>query len=106
MSQNNISAFLDLVEKDTTLQNQLRALDLQNDAHLSQLLKIAAEAGYPITTEEWKSVGKQRAEALQAKYWATGESEISDEELSTLAGGTNGPQNTSQVRHGCVPMRM
>jgi predicted ribosomally synthesized peptide with nif11-like leader len=88
MSPNNVIPFLDRVEKDAALQDKLRGLDLQNEAHLPQLLKIAAETGYPITAEDWKNAGKKRAEALRAKYWGVGEAELTDEELAVVAGGS------------------
>jgi predicted ribosomally synthesized peptide with nif11-like leader len=94
MPQNTVLAFFDRVEKDAALQGKLRNLDLQNETHLPQLLKIATDAGYPFAAEDWKNAGKQRAEALQAKYWAVGETELSDEELSAVAGGADKSHNT------------
>jgi predicted ribosomally synthesized peptide with nif11-like leader len=90
MSQNNVIAFLNKVEKDAALQEQLRNLDMNNAAQFSEILKIATGAGFTFSADEWKTAGKQRAEALQAKAWSEGE--ISDEELANVAGGERDTQ--------------
>jgi predicted ribosomally synthesized peptide with nif11-like leader len=97
MSQEHVIGFLARIEKDAALQKQLRGLDLQDEAHLPQLLKIAAETGYPITADDWKIAGKQRAEALRARYWGLGEAELSEEDLATVAGGEDTKSYTCSI---------
>jgi hypothetical protein len=102
MSQNAVLAFWDRVEKDSALQGKLRDLDLQNDAHLPQLLKLAADAGYPITTEEWKSVGKQRAEALQANTGAWVKPSLPTKNSPLWQAGTRKKQDRAATPVVCV----
>jgi predicted ribosomally synthesized peptide with nif11-like leader len=87
MSIDNVRAFLEQIGKDTALEAKVRRLDARDDAQVSQIVQIAAQAGYPFSAQEWMTAGKQIAEALQAKYWGVGETELSDEELSAMAGG-------------------
>jgi predicted ribosomally synthesized peptide with nif11-like leader len=88
--QKDVFAFFDQVEKDAALQHKLRGLDTRDEAQVSKLLQIAAEAGYTFSAQDWKIAGRRLAEALQAKYWNIGEAELSDEELSAVTGGNKG----------------
>ena len=69
MSEEQLKAFLEKVKADTSLQEKLKVA-ADNDA----VVAIAKEAGFMISAEELKSA----------------QSEISDEELEGVAGGTIG----------------
>ncbi len=99
MTINNVRAFLDQIGKDKTLEAKVRHLDARDDTLVPQIVQIAAEAGYPFSAVEWKTTGKQIAEALQAKYWGVGETELSDEELSAMAGGGTAVKECATQRH-------
>ena len=66
MSEEQLKAFLEKVKADTSLQEKLKAADADAVA------AIAKEAGFSISADDLKA-----------------QSELSDEELEGVAGGTN-----------------
>ena len=66
MSEEQLKAFLEKVQSDTSLQEQLKAA-----ANSDAVLAIAKEAGFSISAEDINKA----------------QSEISDEELESVAGG-------------------
>ena len=70
MSEEQLKAFLEKVKADTSLQEKLKAAT-DNDA----VAAIAKEAGFSISADDLKNA-------------QSGISEISDEELERVAGGT------------------
>ena len=70
MSAEQLQSFLEAIQVDTTLQEQLSSA-----ADLDAVLKIAWEAGYAIT----------EAEVIEAR--ANQKLELSDEELEEVSGG-------------------
>ena len=69
MSEEQLSAFLETVKGDTSLQEKLKAA-----ASPEAALQIAKEAGFSITAEDIQSM-------------QSGTAELSDEELESAAGG-------------------
>ena len=67
MSEEQLKAFLDKVQSDTSLQEKLKAA-----ADIDAVAAIAKEAGFSISVDDLKNA----------------QSEISDEELEGVAGGT------------------
>jgi len=67
MSEEQLKAFLEKLKADTSLQEKLKAA-----ADSDAVLAIAKEAGFMVSVDDLKSV----------------QSEISEEELENLAGGT------------------
>ena len=72
MSEEQLKAFIAKVQSDTSLQEKLKAA-----ADADAVVAIAKEAGFSISVEDLKNA----------------QSEISDEELESAAGGITG--------HGC-----
>ena len=68
MSEEQLKAFLEKVKADTSLQEKLKAA-----ADSDVVLAITKEAGFMISTEDLKNA----------------QSEISEEELESVAGGDN-----------------
>tara|TARA_B100001175_G_C19108630_1_gene448620 strand:- start:291 stop:545 length:255 start_codon:yes stop_codon:yes gene_type:complete len=68
MSEDQLKAFLEKVKADTSLQEKLKAA-----ADSDAVLVIAKEAGFMISADDLKNA----------------QSEISEEELEGVAGGTN-----------------
>ena len=68
MSEEQLKAFLEKVQVDTSLQEKLKAA-VDADA----VTAIAKEAGFSISADDWKNA----------------QSELSDEELEGVAGGLN-----------------
>ena len=73
MPEEQLKAFLEKVKSDTSLQEKLKAA-----ADSDAVLAIAKEAGFRISTDDFKKA----------------QSEISDEELEGAAGGTQNQQWT------------
>ena len=69
MSEAQLRAFLEKVQSDTSLQEKLKAA-----ADSNTVLAIAKEAGFMISADDLKNVQQ---------------SELSAEELETVAGGSN-----------------
>jgi predicted ribosomally synthesized peptide with nif11-like leader len=78
MSKQAAIEFLDKVSTDSTLQHKLSFLPRDN---VNILLKIAAEEGYLFTAEDYYSAEHDLADAAD---------ELSDTELSSIAGGVGG----------------
>jgi predicted ribosomally synthesized peptide with nif11-like leader len=72
MSENQISALLSAIKQDNSLKDRLKAA-----AGLDAAVAIAHEAGFDVSKEDW------------LKYQAK-QSELSDEELESVAGGIAG----------------
>ncbi|QNI47624.1 Nif11-like leader peptide family natural product precursor [Synechococcus sp. A15-60] len=70
MSEEQLKAFLEKVQGDTSLQDKLKAA-----ASPEAAIEIAKEAGFSITAEDIQSVQSQSGD-------------VSDEELEGAAGGT------------------
>ena len=68
MSEEQLKAFLEKVQGDTSLQEKLKAA-----ANADAVTAIAKEAGFSISADDWKNA----------------QSELSDEELEGVAGGLN-----------------
>ena len=68
MSEEQLKAFLEKVKKDTNLQEKLKAA-----ADVDAVVAIAKETGFSISADDLKSA----------------QSEISEEELESVAGGGN-----------------
>ena len=74
MSEEQLSAFLEQVKADTSLQDKLKAA-----ASPEAAVEIAKEAGFAITAEDIQSMQSPTAE-------------LSDEELEEASGGQSGCQ--------------
>ena len=84
MSEEQLKAFLEKVQVDTSLQEKLKAA-----ANADAVTAIAKEAGFSISADDWKN----------------SQSELSDEELEGVAGGGI-PNSVNSGRCGCVPSGM
>ena len=71
MSEEQLKAFLEKVQSDTSLQEKLKAA-----ADSDAVLAIAKEAGFVISADDWNKA----------------QSEIEDAELEAAAGGNNDTQ--------------
>jgi len=90
MSADTATQFLQQVYFSPDLQNQLRDLDLVKESPEDQakLLKIAADAGFVFTIEDWRAGAKELAAKQQARFWAKSpENELTDDQLDAVAGG-------------------
>ena len=79
MSEKQLKAFLEKVQVDTSLQEQLKAA-----ADSDAVLAIVKDAGFSISVDDLTKA----------------QSEISDEELEGVAGGWNDNCNTGSSVHG------
>jgi len=80
MSEEQLKAFWEAVQADTSLQEKLRAT---TDA--DSIASIAKEAGFEISADEVKEA----------------QSELSDEQLDGVAGGFSGSTNDVDTPTGC-----
>ena len=80
MSEEQLKAFLEKVQVDTSLQEKLKAA-----ANADAVTAIAKEAGFSISADDWKNA----------------QSELSDEELEGVAGGLQIPYSVNTGRCGC-----
>ena len=81
MSEEQLKAFLEKVQVDTSLQEKLKAA-----ANADAVTAIAKEAGFSISADDWKNA----------------QSELSDEELEGVAGGGTGRACTCPQRDGTL----
>ena len=78
MSQEMAMAFISRVSEDSSLQSKLASIT----GNVEGLRKVAADAGFNFTTQEW------RAAAVRAFS-----DELGDDELEQIAGGLNSSQS-------------
>ena len=74
MSEEQLKAFLEKVQGDTSLQEKLKAA-----ADANAVAAIAKEAGFSISADDLKNAQSELSDKAQ--------SELSDEELEDIAGG-------------------
>ena len=77
MSKENVQKFYEVVQNDPELQAQFKTVS-DADSFVQLAVKLAAAHGYEFTPEEAK-------EAIEE-----GETELTDEQLTQLAGGVDG----------------
>ncbi|WP_080502879.1 Nif11-like leader peptide family natural product precursor [Prochlorococcus marinus] len=81
MSEEQLKAFLEKVKADTSLQEKLKAA-----ADSDAVLVIAKDAGFSISADDLKNA----------------QSEISEEELESVAGGAGVTEATIDAGGGCT----
>ncbi len=78
MSKENVFAFWQEVEKSAELQERLRALSSGSAAETAVgFVRLANERGFAVTSEE------------VAQIFETGKTELADEELEAITGGSS-----------------
>jgi len=77
MPIDDLKAFFAKLETDTALQEQARALQgSADDERVAGLCRLAADAGFTVTSEDWSSAAAGAAAA-----------ELDDESLRAVVGG-------------------
>jgi predicted ribosomally synthesized peptide with nif11-like leader len=77
MPIDDLKAFFATLEADTVLQDKARALQgLPEPERLTELCRLAVDAGFTVTPEDWKSAAAGTAGA-----------ELDDESLRAVVGG-------------------
>ena len=77
MPIDDLKAFFAKLETDTALQDRARALQgSADDERVAGLCRLAADAGFTVTPEDWKSAAAGSAAA-----------ELDDESLRAVVGG-------------------
>ena len=79
MSIEAVNQFLQKVSEDNSLQEEFKALDLENDCQAAT--DLGAKHGYMFTPDELRTEIKNRLQQKQSS------GEISEEELEAVAGG-------------------
>ena len=96
MSQPQVTAFLNDLNENNNLQEQLNDMldtggsDQPKEQILKRIVGFAADQGYEITAEEYKSVLKKK------------QKELSDDELENVAGGGSVYQTESTSWLHCI----
>jgi predicted ribosomally synthesized peptide with nif11-like leader len=85
----SVMRFWDQVSKDKNLQNSLKGAQAGSEGEAAAaVVKVAQGAGYKFTGKELTTV----TNALQGTGWMKGSSELSDDELQSVAGGLTATQ--------------
>jgi len=82
MSIEAVKAFVEKVKGDSDLRETLLAIGPEDgDTALAEIVRIASEAGFSFSPEDYKAAALEMAEARHAA------GELSDEALDAVAGG-------------------
>jgi len=98
MSIEVVKAFMEKVKADTDLQSELQAIAPgDKDAALAKVVRVASEAGFSFSAEDYEAAAPEIAQARHAA------GDLSDEDLDAVAGGAELPEISSVFRKCLSP---